>query len=259
MEGVRIFSREELFGPTDDPSLQLFEKDSSLMVETRDKQATHTLDAVRVVELDLKRSLEVLMRELFGSDIKTRWNPCYFPFTHPSYELEIKFQGEWLEMLGSGVMRQPIIENGGVSDKIGWAFGLGLDRLTMLLFQIPDIRLMWSKDPRFMSQFESVGLDRESNIEFQPYSKYPACYKDITFWLPEGYEKNDFFDLVRSVGGDLVENVKLIDEFSRDGRQSHCYKINYRSMDRSLTNDEINSLQWDVRSQAVEKLGVELR
>ena len=44
------------------------------------------------------------MKELFGSDIETRWTTHYFPFTHPSYELEIKFQGEWMEMLGSGII-----------------------------------------------------------------------------------------------------------------------------------------------------------
>ena len=67
-----------------------------------------------MMEFNLKESLIKLMKELFGSDIETRWTTCYFPFTHPSYELEIKFQGEWMEMLGSGIMRQSILENGGV-------------------------------------------------------------------------------------------------------------------------------------------------
>ena len=140
MEGVRLFSREELFKSNDgkDSELALFETDPSLREETSEKQAPHTMDAVKMMEFNLKETLIKLMKELFGSDIETRWTTCYFPFTHPSYELEIKFQGEWMEMLGSGIMRQPILENGGVTDRIGWAFGLGLDRLAMLLFDIPN-------------------------------------------------------------------------------------------------------------------------
>ena len=102
-----------------------------------------------------------------------------------------------MEMLGSGIMRQPILENGGVTDRIGWAFGLGLDRLAMLLFDIPDIQLFWNKDERFIEQFSSVGLDPETNIVFKPFSKYPPCYKDIAFWLPkEKFNENDFHKIV---------------------------------------------------------------
>ena len=88
-----------------------------------------------------------------------------------------------MEMLGSGIMRQLILENGGVTDRIGWAFGLGLDHLAMLLFDIPNIRLFWSKDERFIEQFSFIGLDPKTNIVFKPFSKYPPCYKDIAFWL----------------------------------------------------------------------------
>ena len=161
MEGMRLFSREELFKSNggEDSELVLFETDPSLREETSKKQAPHTMDAVKMMEFNMKETLIKLMKELFGSDIETRWTTCYFPFTHPSYELEIKFQGEWMEMLGSGIMRQPVLENGGVTDRIEWAFGLGLDRLAMLLFDIPDIRLFWSKDKRSIEQFLSVGLD----------------------------------------------------------------------------------------------------
>ena len=62
------------------------------------------------------------------------------------------------------------------------------------------------QDPRFISQFEEGKI-----VKFAPYSRFPACYKDITFWHPpQGIHENDFFELVRSVGGDLVENVKLV-------------------------------------------------
>ncbi|MGH0124185.1 UNVERIFIED_CONTAM: hypothetical protein FKN15_054108 [Acipenser sinensis] len=102
---------------------------------------------------------------------------------------------------------------GGAHEKIGWAFGLGLERLAMILYNIPDIRLFWSKDERFLKQFRVSHIDQE--VTFQPLSKYPPLINDISFWLPsQGYSENDFYDLVRSIGGDLVEKVSLFDQFT---------------------------------------------
>ncbi|KTF79461.1 hypothetical protein cypCar_00043233 [Cyprinus carpio] len=96
---------------------------------------------------------------------------------------------------------------------MGWAFGLGLERLAMVLFGIPDIRLFWSEDERFLKQFRLSDIYQP--VIFQPLSKYPPLFNDISFWLPaEGYTENDFYDLVRSIGGDLVEKVTLVDEFT---------------------------------------------
>lgn len=269
MEGVRLYSKDELFKScSDDNSLELFEKGSDLDAETGDKQAMHTIDAVKMMEIDLKGTLVKLVKELFGNETEFRWNSCYFPFTHPSFELEIKFKGEWLEVLGSGIMRQQILVKGGAHNKIGWAFGLGLDRLAMLLFDIPDIRLFWSRDERFLNQFLSVGIDPKTNIKFSPYSKYPPCYKDIAFWLPPceskdkhvGFSENDFFDVVRSASDDLVETVEKVDEFVHptSGKDSRCYRITYRSMDKTMTNEEVNAIHNSVRKMCT-KLGVELR
>jgi phenylalanyl-tRNA synthetase alpha chain len=126
----------------------------------------------------------------------------------------------------------------------------------MVLFSIPDIRLFWSKDERFLSQFRSGEI-----VTFQPYSKYPPCYKDISFWIPESFHPNDLNEIVRDVAGDLVEKVELIDSFvhPKTQRHSNCFRISYRSMDRSLTNEEIDQLQDQVRDLMAEKLGVELR
>ncbi|EPQ09833.1 Phenylalanyl-tRNA synthetase, mitochondrial [Myotis brandtii] len=100
----------------------------------------------------------------------------------------------------------------GAQDKIGWAFGLGLERLAMILYDIPDIRLFWSEDERFLKQFHVSDINQK--VKFQPLSKYPAVINDISFWLPsENYTENDFYDLVRTIGGDLVEKVDLIDKF----------------------------------------------
>ena len=101
----------------------------------------------------------------------------------------------------------------------------------MILFSIPDIRLFWSEDPRFLRQFQQGQF-----TTFQPYSKYPACTKDVSFWVPTGADlhENDFCDVVRDVAGDMVEDVKKIDEFvhPKTNRKSLCFRVNYRSMDR---------------------------
>lgn len=88
---------------------------------------------------------------------------------------------------------------------MGWAFGLGLERIAMVLFSVPDIRLFWSQDPRFLSQF-SLG----SITPFKPYSRHPPCYKDFSFWTATGFHENDFCEVVRDIAGDLVEGVQLV-------------------------------------------------
>ncbi|XP_054935797.1 phenylalanine--tRNA ligase, mitochondrial isoform X4 [Physeter macrocephalus] len=209
LEAVRLFSRHQLFaGVKDGENLQLFEQSS----RSARKQETHTLEATKLVEFDLKQTLTRLMTHLFGDGLDIRWVDCYFPFTHPSFEMEISFHGEWLEILGCGVMEQQLVNSAGAEDQIGWAFGLGLERLAMVLYDIPDIRLFWSEDERFLKQF--CVQDINQKVKFQPLSKYPAVINDISFWLPrENYTENDFYDLVRTIGGDLVEKVDLIDKF----------------------------------------------
>ena len=108
----------------------------------------------RLVEQDLKEVLENLARHIFG-DVEMRWNDDYFPFTDPSFELEIFYNGEWLEVLGSGVILDGVLQNAmrDPTQQVGWAFGLGLERWAMKLFGIDDIRLFWSTDARFLGQF----------------------------------------------------------------------------------------------------------
>jgi len=239
MEGVRVFDAAEL-------------------------NSDH-LSEVEVVSKELKETLEGLAQHLFG-EVEMRWVDAYFPFTEPSFELEIFFNGEWLEVLGCGVMQQSILEDSGNAGKKAWAFGLGLERLAMVLFDIPDIRLFWSDDPRFSNQFKAQ-MFRAGGVgmkKFKSYSKYPPCLKDVSFWLPEkvtNFTENNLCELVRGVAGNLVEEVKLIDEFhnSKTGKTSNCFRIVYRSMERSLTDEEVNELQDSVRTKMVEELGVTLR
>jgi len=154
-------------------------------------------------------------------------------------------------------MIQPeILKRCGLEHMEGWAFGLGLERLAMVLYGIPDIRLFWSQDHRFHKQFEAG-----KHTKFVPYSKYPACNKDVAFWVHSDYHENSFYEVVRSIGGSLIENVKEIDHFvhPKTGRESRCYRIMYRSLDRTLTDIEVNRIQDEIRSSAAEVLRVELR
>lgn len=213
------------------------------------------VDGTTYAATDLKKNLEGLAQHLFG-DVEMRWVDAYFPFTNPSFELEIYFQGNWMEVLGCGVTEQKILIDNGRTGSTAWAFGLGLERLAMVLFDIPDIRLFWSSDSRFTSQFSSGQL----GVKFKPFSKFPPCYKDISFWISESFTENNFCEVVRGVAGDLAEQVSLIDNFTnKKGMTSHCYRITYRSMERSLTDEEINELQGRVRDEVENKLNLTIR
>ncbi|XP_066539125.1 phenylalanine--tRNA ligase, mitochondrial isoform X2 [Hoplias malabaricus] len=258
MEGVRLFSNHELFAEVENGAdLCLFEAGGR---RTPQKQETHTLEAVKLVEFNLKQTLTRLIRHLFGEELEIRWVECYFPFTHPSFEMEVRFQGDWLEVLGCGVMEQELVLSAGAENKIGWAFGLGLERLAMVLFGIPDIRLFWSQDERFLKQFHLPNI--YDPVTFQPLSKYPPLFNNISFWLPaEGYTENDFYDLVRSVGGDLVEKASLVDQFThpKTKKVSHCYQIVYRHMERTLSQEEVRVIHQAIEQAAERELRVEGR
>ncbi|KAF8412671.1 hypothetical protein HHK36_000639 [Tetracentron sinense] len=233
----------------------VFHQMEGVRVFSPDDWEASGMDATSYAAGDLKKCLEGLACQLFGS-VEMRWVDTYFPFTNPSFELEIYFQEKWLEVLGCGVTEQEILKRSGKNDNVAWAFGLGLERLAMVLFEIPDIRLFWSTDERFTSQFSKGQL----GVKFKPFSKFPPCYKDMSFWVNDSFTENNLCEVVRGVAGDLVEEVQLIDNFTNEkGMTSHCYRIAYRSMERSLTDEEINQLQWNVREQAQSKLNVVLR
>ena len=118
---------------------------------------------------DLKGTLEFFLHELFGADTQVRFRPHYFPFTEPSFEIDVKSKAlkggeKWLEMCGCGMVHPAVFEqvNSARGDDAydpkkwsGFAFGLGMDRLAMILFGIPDLRYFAANDLRFLRQFAS--------------------------------------------------------------------------------------------------------
>jgi phenylalanyl-tRNA synthetase alpha chain len=118
---------------------------------------------------DLKQTLYFFVQELFGKDVKIRFRPSYFPFTEPSAEMDIsclicggsgcrvcKHTG-WVEILGCGMVHPKVLENCGIDSNkyTGYAFGMGIERITMLLYGINDLRLFSENDVRFLRQFTS--------------------------------------------------------------------------------------------------------
>lgn len=119
---------------------------------------------------DLKQTLFYFARELFGEQTKIRFRPSYFPFTEPSAEMDVscnicggkgcnvcKYTG-WVEILGCGMVDPNVLENCNIDSKkyTGFAFGMGIERITMLKYRINDLRLFFENDLRFLKQFESA-------------------------------------------------------------------------------------------------------
>ncbi|KAL6311097.1 hypothetical protein AAG906_029190 [Vitis piasezkii] len=215
---------------------------------------TSGLDGTSYAAEDLKKCLEGLAQHLFGN-VEMRWIDTYFPFTNPSFELEMYFQ-KWLEVLGCGVTEQEILKKSG---KTVMLLGLGLEQLAMVLFGIPIFGFSVNDD-RLTSQ-------GQLGVKFKPFSKKPTiafCRSSLLqgheFWINESLHENNLCEVVRGVLGDLVKEVQLINNFTnKKGMTSQCYQIAYRSMERSLTDEEINELQWNVREQVQSKLKVVLR
>jgi phenylalanyl-tRNA synthetase alpha chain len=113
---------------------------------------------------DLKGTLSAVLQQLFegvpqhassGEGLQTRFRPHYFPFTEPSAEFDVLFNGKWLELGGCGLVHPKVLENVGYDSEkyTGFAFGFGIERMAMIKFGIDDIRLFYDNDIRFLQQF----------------------------------------------------------------------------------------------------------
>ena len=148
-------------------------------VYRRDDDATHSHQFAQVEGLvidknislaDLKGTLEVFMKKMLGESTRLRFRPSYFPFTEPSYEVDVtcfKCQGKgcnlckqtgWIELLGSGIVHPNVLRMNGYNPEeyTGFAFGTGLDRLAMFKYGITDIRLLYQNDVRFLNEFDRL-------------------------------------------------------------------------------------------------------
>lgn len=216
---------------------------------------------------DLKEVLTEIAQAVFGKDIEFRFNVDTFPYTDPSCEMEIKVgdpsnpsgQARWIEVLGSGVVRGNVLEKLGVDPKVynGWAFGFGLERLAIISMELPDIRLLWSDDPRVTKQLKLGN-------KFKEVSKFPPITRDISFVVDKSFIPNNYFDLIRDMGGDLVEQVELLDKYENEkkfgkDKISYTYRIVYRSNERTLTTEEIDPIQDKIYKETSKQFGAELR
>ena len=127
---------------------------------------------------DLKGTLEVFMKKMLGQNTELRFRPSYFPFTEPSYEVDVTCfkcggkgcnlckQTGWIELLGSGIVHPNVLRMNGYDPDVysGFAFGVGLDRLAMFKYGITDIRLLYQNDVRFLKQFDRK--DEENEIKY---------------------------------------------------------------------------------------------
>jgi phenylalanyl-tRNA synthetase alpha chain len=124
----------------------------------------HQLEGLYVDEgvsmADLKTCLNEFFRAFFGHEVPTRFRPSFFPFTEPSAEVDVLFEyddgsSKWIEMLGCGMVDPNVLENVGYDSEkyTGYAFGMGVERLVMRKYNIPDIRLLYAGDARFLKQF----------------------------------------------------------------------------------------------------------
>ena len=233
----------------------------------------HQMEGVCILEegqdasSELQKILTGLVEHLFPG-CKYRFNPDYFPFTNPSYEVEVEFRGKWLEILGCGVVQPAILANCDMTGKTAWAFGLGLERLAMVLFEIPDIRLFWTTDEAFLQQFTSYDI-----VKFKPYPKLAPLTKDVSFWVSTDIDpehkwvrENDFYELCREIGLDMIEKVELFDKFYHSKKQaySRSYHIIYSSPDLTLANpgeftSMVNSLHLKIADAIGKQLNVVIR
>jgi len=199
-------------------------------------------------------------KAVFGEDCEFRFLDDTFPFTDPSTQIEVKFGDKWMELSGSGLVHTECLKNFGLDPKIynGWAFGFGVDRWAMVKMGITDIRALWSDDPRIASQFKDI------NSKFKEVSKFPETVRDISFIIDKNINLNNYYEIVRDFADDLIEEVKLLDEYENEekfgqDKKSYTFRITYRSMERTLTNEEINKIQDEIRKKTEQDLSAVLR
>lgn len=242
----KVYRKDEI----DRHHMNVFHQIDALYIAPK-KTEPINLETLKKVELDI-------VQAIFGK-VKYRFVKETFPYTHPSTEIEIKRDNDWLEILGSGVVKPSVLKKLGVDPSVynGWAFGSGIERWAMISNRLPDIRFLWSNDERIKKQ---LVLGRE----YCEVSKYPPVIRDISFIVNKRFQPNIYFDMVRDIANDIVEEVLLIDEYENDekfgiDKKSYAYRITYRSIEKTLTSDVINALHKEIEKQTLEQFSGEVR
>lgn len=236
-------------------------------IDSRHMNVFHQIDgwylapkSVKTIDQkDLEEALGNIAKAVFGPEVKYRLNPDTFPYTNPSLEMEVDLNGKWVEVVGCGVVKGSVLEKLGVDSNnyTGWAFGFGLERLAISSMELPDIRLLWSEDPRVKKQLKLGN-------KFVEVSKFPPVPRDISFVVDKSFVPNNYFDLIREIGGDLVEEVSLMDKYENEAkfgkdRISYTYHVVYRSPERTLTTEEVEPLHNKLYEETKRIYNAELR
>ena len=229
----------------------------------------------------LKEVLSNTIKSIYPENIKYRFHKDNFPYTLESLEVEVFDNGKWLEVLWAWIVHPSVLESLWIdSEKYnGWAFGFWIDRLAMAFKKIPDIRILWSFDKRILSQWWNYEA-------YKQVSNYPAITNDISFIVEKNkfiqdfeetkkswevelttQTENDSFEIAwiaRDVWENLIEEVKVTDIYENDkkfwkNKKSITIRITFRSLERTLKNDEINEMYLNIREKLEKDLGYELR
>ena len=200
-----------------------------------------------------------MAKGIFGPDIEYKFLDDNFPYTIESLEMDIMFNGQWLEVNGAGLVNPIVLKNFGLDPEVynGWAFGFG-DRLAMIKMGIPDIRILWSDDPRITSQFKDI------NSKYKEVSKYPEISRDISFIIDKNINLNNYYELVRDLAENLIEEVKLLDEYEDEkkfgkDKKSYTFHIVYRSLEKTLTDEEVNKIHDKITEKTKKELNAIIR
>lgn len=216
-------------------------------------------DSMGIMPIEsLKEVLREIVEHVFGKDTEYRFLDDTFPYTDPSLQIEVMINGQWLEIMGGGMPKKSVLKKLGLEGYNGWAFGFGLERLAIIGMELPDIRLLWSEDERVQKQLK-LGQ------KYKEVSKFPPVIRDISFIVDTvSFSPNDYFDLVRDVIGDMAEEMALIDEYENAekfgaGKKSYAYRITYRSLDRTLTDTEVNELHKKLEQETMRLYNATIR
>jgi phenylalanyl-tRNA synthetase alpha chain len=212
-----------------------------------------------ITQQDLKDAQIDLATGIFGTGIEYKFLEDSFPYTVQSLEMDIMFNGEWMEVNGAGLVNPVVLEKFGLDPEIynGWAFGFG-DRLAMIKMEIPDIRILWSDNPRIVSQFKDI------NSKYKEMGHYPEISRDISFIVDKSVSLNNYYEIIRDLADNLIEELKLLDTYDNEekfgkDKVSYTFRIVYRSPERTLTSEEINVIQDKIRKKTETDLDATLR